>query len=290
MIVKPKKHLGQHFLNDKNIANEIVEALSGESKKVLEIGAGTGVLTEFLIKHNEYETFLIDIDTESIAYLKDFYPELYRENKILEGDFLQLDLNNIFNITPPSLQGVEQKVPLLHKEGLGVVLEENTSEKFAIIGNFPYNISSQIFFKVLENKELVTEVVCMLQKEVAERIASAPGKKAYGILSVFLQAFYDIKYLFTVEPHVFTPPPKVKSGVISLKRNNVEKLDCDEKKFKEIVKLAFNQRRKTLRNALKSAIISPEFNKLEILDKRAEQLSVAQFVTLTQMIVAQEKV
>jgi 16S rRNA (adenine1518-N6/adenine1519-N6)-dimethyltransferase len=141
----------------------------------------------------------------------------------------------------------------------------------------------------LENKELVTEVVCMLQKEVAERIASAPGKKTYGILSVFLQAFYEIKYLFTVEPHVFTPPPKVKSGVISLKRNNVEKLDCDEKKFKEIVKLAFNQRRKTLRNALKAVIISPEFNKLEILDKRAEQLSVAQFVMLTQMIVAQEK-
>ena len=264
MIVKPKKHLGQHFLNDKNIANEIVEALSGESKKVLEIGAGTGVLTEFLIKHNEYETFLIDIDTESIAYLKDFYPELYKENKILEGDFLQLNLNSIF--------------------------AENTSEKFAIIGNFPYNISSQIFFKVLENKELVTEVVCMLQKEVAERIASAPGKKAYGILSVFLQAFYEIKYLFTVEPHVFTPPPKVRSGVISLKRNNVEKLDCDEKKFKEIVKLAFNQRRKTLRNALKAVIISPEFNKLEILDKRAEQLSVAQFVMLTQMIMAQEKI
>ncbi len=264
MIVKPKKHLGQHFLNDKNIAKDIVEALSGESKKVLEIGAGTGVLTEFLTEHKEYETFLIDIDTESIAYLKDFYPELYKENKILEGDFLQLDLNNIF--------------------------AENTAEKFAIIGNFPYNISSQIFFKVLENKELVTEVVCMLQKEVAERIASAPGKKAYGILSVFLQAFYEIKYLFTVEPHVFTPPPKVKSGVISLKRNNIEKLDCDEKKFKEIVKLAFNQRRKTLRNALKSAIISPEFNKLEILDKRAEQLSVAQFVTLTQMIMAQEKI
>ena len=267
MIVKPKKHLGQHFLNDKNIANDIVEALSGESKKVLEIGAGTGVLTEFLIKHKEYETFLIDIDTESIAYLKDFYPELYNENKILEGDFLQLDLNNIFAKNNA----------------------ESTSEKFAIIGNFPYNISSQIFFKVLDNKELVTEVVCMLQKEVAERIASAPGKKAYGILSVFLQAFYDIKYLFTVEPHVFTPPPKVKSGVISLKRNNVEKLDCDEKKFKEVVKLAFNQRRKTLRNALKSAIISPEFNKLEILDKRAEQLSVAQFVTLTQMIMAQKE-
>ncbi len=292
MIVKPKKHLGQHFLNDKNIALDIVNALSGESKKVLEIGAGTGVLTEFLIKHQEYETFLIDIDTESIAYLKDFYPELYKENKILEGDFLQLNLNNIFNITTPnpSSKGGEQEVPLLPKEGLGVVLTENTSEKFAIIGNFPYNISSQIFFKVLENKELVTEVVCMLQKEVAERIASAPGKKTYGILSVFLQAFYDIKYLFTVEPHVFIPPPKVKSGVISLKRNNVEKLDCDEKKFKEIVKLAFNQRRKTLRNALKAVIISPEFNKLEILDKRAEQLSVAQFVTLTQMIVAQEKV
>ena len=153
MIVKPKKHLGQHFLNDKNIANDIVEALSGESKKVLEIGAGTGVLTEFLIKHNEYETFLIDIDTESIAYLKDFYPELYKENKILEGDFLQLDLNNIFNIGENKQENTS----------------ENTAEKFAIIGNFPYNISSQIFFKVLENKELVTEVVCMLQKEVAER-------------------------------------------------------------------------------------------------------------------------
>jgi 16S rRNA (adenine1518-N6/adenine1519-N6)-dimethyltransferase len=188
MKVKPKKRLGQHFLTDKQIAADIVGLLSLHQAytKVLEIGPGMGVLTDFLVQDKSYETYLIDIDPESITYLKKHYPQL--QEKIIEGDFLKLNLQTLF------------------------------PEPFAIIGNFPYNISSQIFFNVLEHKDRVSEVVCMLQKEVAQRIASPPGNKDYGILSVLLQAYYTIEYMFTVHEHVFDPPPKVKSGVIRLKR------------------------------------------------------------------------
>jgi 16S rRNA (adenine1518-N6/adenine1519-N6)-dimethyltransferase len=250
--VKPKKSLGQHFLTDETIAFDIVESLTNHEKytKVLEIGPGMGVLTQFLIKHTEYETFLIDIDRESVAYLKGKFKTL--SGKIIEGDFLQLKLDELFK------------------------------EPIAIIGNFPYNISSQIFFRVLEYRNMIPEIVCMLQKEVAERIASPHGHKAYGILSVFLQAFYDIEYLFTVQPHVFHPVPKVQSAVIRLKRNKRQALDCDEKLFFRVVKQGFQTRRKTLRNALKSLNLPEEFTRQAIFDKRAEQLSVEDFVFLTQ--------
>ncbi|MFN3848261.1 MAG: 16S rRNA (adenine(1518)-N(6)/adenine(1519)-N(6))-dimethyltransferase RsmA [Spirosomataceae bacterium] len=253
--VKPKKHLGQHFLRDLRAAERIVETLSlhGGYKKVLEVGPGMGVLTQYLVKKTEYETYVIEIDTESVVYLKEHYPEL--EGKIIEGDFLKAE----------TLTGFQTLSEL---------------ESFAIIGNFPYNISSQIFFKVLEYKNQITEVVCMLQKEVAQRIASKPGNKDYGILSVLLQAYYDIKYEFTVLPGAFNPPPKVDSGVISLRRNSVEKLDCDERKFVQVVKAGFNQRRKMLRNALKP--LGLDFDH-PLLDKRAEQLGVADFITLTKM-------
>jgi 16S rRNA (adenine1518-N6/adenine1519-N6)-dimethyltransferase len=253
MNVKPKKHLGQHFLKDNEIASDIVGLLSGHGNYsiVLELGPGMGVLTDFLLPKKEFETFLIDIDKESIAYLQKKYTDL--DDKIMEGDFLQLRLNTLFD------------------------------KPFALIGNFPYNISSQILFKVLDYKDQVPEVVCMLQKEVAERIASPPGNRDYGILSVLLQAYFDIEYCFTVPEHVFNPPPKVKSGVIRLRRNNVDKLNCDEKKFKQLVKQGFNNRRKTLRNALKPLGLSEAALASPLLDKRAEQLGVAEFVTLTQL-------
>jgi len=253
--VKAKKHLGQHFLTDLSIAEQIAQAVKGhhEVSKVLEIGPGMGVLTDFLLKE-KLELYLIDIDKESIAYLHKKYPEL--GDKIIEGDFLKMNL------------------------------EEAFPDKFAIAGNFPYNISSQIFFKVLDVKDQVTEVVCMLQKEVAERIASPKGNKDYGILSVLLQAFYDIDYLFTVPPHVFDPPPKVNSGVIRLTRNATEKLDCNEKLFKQVVKAGFGNRRKTLRNCMKPFNLTAEFNSNPILDLRAEQLDVADFIFLTQTIEA----
>lgn len=250
-----KKHLGQHFLTDLSIAEQIAQAVKGHHgvTKVLEIGPGMGVLTDFLLKEN-LELFLIDIDKESIAFLHKKYPEL--RDKIIEGDFLKMDISESFQ------------------------------DKFAIAGNFPYNISSQIFFKVLEVKDQVTEVVCMLQKEVAERIASPKGNKDYGILSVLLQAYYDIDYLFTVPPHVFDPPPKVNSGVIRLTRNLTEKLDCNEKLFKQVVKAGFGNRRKTLRNCMKQFNLPAEFNSNPILDLRAEQLDVADFIFLTQTIEA----
>jgi 16S rRNA (adenine1518-N6/adenine1519-N6)-dimethyltransferase len=253
--VKAKKHLGQHFLNDLSIAERIAEAVTGHhgAEKVLEIGPGMGVLTDFLL-NRPLELHLIEIDRESIAYLKKKYPDLI--NRITEGDFLKMNL------------------------------EEYFKGKYCITGNFPYNISSQIFFKVLEVKDQVTEVVCMLQKEVAERIASPKGSKEYGILSVLLQAFYDISYLFTVPPEVFDPPPRVNSGVIRLVRNNVKSLDCNEKLFKQVVKAGFGNRRKTLRNCLKPFNLPPEFNTHPILDKRAEQLDVADFVFLSQTIEA----
>jgi 16S rRNA (adenine1518-N6/adenine1519-N6)-dimethyltransferase len=253
MKVKPKKHLGQHFLKDKQIASTIVDLLSlhGNYNRVLEIGPGMGVLTDFLITRSAYETHLIDIDAESVEYLKKSYPAL--QNRIIQGDFLKLDLETLFD------------------------------GPFAIIGNFPYNISSQILFKVLDHKNKVSEVVCMLQKEVAQRLASPPGNKDYGILSVLLQAYYTIEYKFTVHEGVFDPPPKVKSGVIRLLRNTVEKLDCDEKLFKQIVKQGFNNRRKTLRNALKPLHLPESMQTHPLLDKRAEQLAVADFVELTKL-------
>lgn len=253
MKVTPKKHLGQHFLTDKQLAADIVGLLSLHQNytKVLEIGPGMGVLTDFLIQDPRYETHLIDIDAESVAYLKKNYPAL--QNRIISGDFLKLNLETLFE------------------------------QPFAIIGNFPYNISSQIFFHILEYKDKVTEVVCMLQKEVAERIASPPGNRDYGILSVLLQAYYTITYHFTVPEHVFNPPPKVKSGVIRLQRNQVKKLDCDEKLFKTIIKQGFNNRRKMLRNALKPLALPETVVQHSLMDKRAEQLSVADFVRLTQM-------
>jgi 16S rRNA (adenine1518-N6/adenine1519-N6)-dimethyltransferase len=251
--VRAKKHLGQHFLTDLDIAEKIAVAVRGHQgvKKVLEIGPGMGVLTDFLIRL-DWDLYLVDIDKESVGYLKQKYPEI--EDRILEADFLKTDFSEI-------LQG-----------------------KYAIIGNFPYNISSQIFFKVLGEKDLVTEVVCMLQKEVAQRIASPKGNKDYGILSVFLQAFYDIEYLFTVPPEVFNPPPKVNSGVIRLTRNETHTLDCNEKLFFRVVKQGFNTRRKTLRNALKSLVLSESMMQDPVLDKRAEQLGVADFVDLTNKI------
>ncbi len=252
--VKPKKHLGQHFLVDQNIARKIVEQLTLPQgvKDVLEIGPGMGVLTQYLLKHEAYRTTVLDIDRESIAYLQEHFPQL--GDRIISADFLRTDLSTLF------------------------------PGKFAIIGNFPYNISSQIFFKVLEHRDVVPEVVCMIQKEVAERLASPPGSKAYGILSVLLQAFYTIDYKFSVSEQVFHPKPKVQSAVISLVRNKVERLDCREDLFKQVVKLSFGTRRKTLRNCLKSYNLPQEVTAEPVFDKRAEQLSVQDFVALTNLI------
>lgn len=248
--VRAKKHLGQHFLNDLNIAQKIADSLQNQAyKQVLEIGPGMGVLTQFLLQKDS-EVFVIEIDTESVVYLKTHFPQL--NNHIIEGDFLKLPLNEIFK------------------------------EPFALIGNFPYNISSQILFKALEHKDIIPEIAGMFQKEVAERVASQPGNKNYGIISVLLQAYYDIEYLFTVNEDVFTPPPKVKSGVIRLIRKENQTLDCDEKLFKRVVKTAFNQRRKTLRNALKSITLVDEKKAEPYLGLRAEQLSVDDFIQLTQ--------
>lgn len=252
--VRPKKFLGQHFLTDTEIALKITEALlqNTETNNVLEIGPGTGVLTQFLVADNRINLKVIEIDSESIDYLKK--NKLVPSDKIISGDFLHYPLLDFFH------------------------------EQFSIIGNFPYNISSQILFRMLENRQLVPQLVGMLQKEVAIRICARPGKKEYGILSVFLQAFYDTEYLFTVDEHVFNPPPKVKSGVIRLIRKKNFALGTDEKQFYMVVKMAFNQRRKTLRNALKQLLherIPPD---LSYLSQRAEELSFADFVLLTNII------
>ncbi len=250
--VRPKKHLGQHFLKDTTIAERIVNSLTqhGGYRKVLEIGPGTGVLTQFLVQLSNYELTVIEVDTESVAYLKQRYPEL----PILSEDFLQTRL------------------------------DEHFAAPYAIIGNFPYNISSQIFFRVLDERDRVPEVVGMLQKEVADRLCAPPGSKTYGILSVLLQAYYTLEYLFTVEPHVFHPPPKVRSAVIRLQRNATAQLACDEVLFRRVVKQGFQNRRKTLRNALKPLNLSPAVQSLPVLNQRAEQLSVGDFVELTQQI------
>jgi len=248
--VRPKKSLGQHFLKDLAIAQDIVSGLKVETyKQVIEIGPGMGVLTDILIQREDLELYAAEVDRESVAYLTEKYPEFAKEH-LLQGDFLKMKLEDIF------------------------------PEKFGVIGNFPYNISSQIFFRVLDYKYQVDEVVCMLQKEVAERLAEPPGSKKYGILSVLLQAYYDIEYLFTVHEHVFNPPPKVKSAVIRLTRNSTTHLDCDEKLFKQVIKATFNHRRKTIRNTIKQ-FMPKENPEHPLYNERPEQLSVAQFVDLT---------
>ncbi len=253
MKIRAKKSLGQHFLKDLSIAQRIVDGLipHQDYKKVLEIGPGMGVLTQYLLQNEAYETHVIEIDRDSVPYLKEHYPTL--APRVYEGDFLHWPLTNL------------------------------TDQKVAIIGNLPYNISSQIFFRVIEQRDQVPEIVCMLQKEVAQRLASPPGNKTYGILSVYLQAFYDIEYLFSVPPTAFAPPPKVQSGVIRLLRNETQQLDCDEKLFFRVIKTGFNQRRKTLRNALKPLGVSIDS---PYLDLRAEQLNVEDFVALTKLVAA----
>ena len=251
MKVRAKKHLGQHFLKDLSIARSITDALSGEGySNIIEVGPGMGVLTQYLLT-KDFTTHVIELDRESVNYLQAKYPQL--SQRIYSSDFLKFKLETI------------------------------TDQSFALIGNFPYNISSQILFKALDYKDQIPEIVGMFQKEVAERVASDPGNKKYGIISVLLQAYYNIEYLFTVDEDVFDPPPKVKSGVIRLSRNNEKKLDCNEKFFNKVVKLAFSQRRKTLRNALKPLIGKLEFNDT-ILELRAERLSVKDFVYLTNQL------
>ncbi len=249
-VVRPKKSLGQHFLKDQNIARKIVDSLPISSgDQVLEIGPGTGVLTQFLLETASIKLTVIEIDRDSVEFLHEKYHEF--PLRIVSGDFLKLDLNSLF------------------------------SENFSIIGNFPYNISSQIFFRILDHHDRIPTVVGMVQKEVAERFAAGPGTKTYGILSVLLQAYYHIEYLFTVGEQVFVPPPKVKSAVVRLTRNSRERLGCDELFFKQVVKAAFNQRRKVLGNALKplGCKVPASFASL-----RGEQLSVEQFIELTGLL------
>ncbi len=249
--VRAKKHLGQHFLSDDNIAAKIVASLK-ENANVLEIGPGTGVLTKHLLQIKDINLKVIEIDRESVEFLSQQFPIL--NSKIISADFLHHDLKSLFD------------------------------NNFSIIGNFPYNISTQILFKVLDYRDMVNEVVGMFQKEVAVRIASGPGTKDYGILSVLLKAFYNIEYLFTVNENVFNPPPKVKSAVIRVTRNDVIKLDCDEKLFFTVVKTAFNQRRKTLRNALSSLQFNTDEKLVYLFTKRAEQLGVEEFIYITQHV------
>lgn len=259
MYVKAKKELGQHFLKDQSIAKRIVSSLiysefltEGSKVDVLEVGPGTGVLTKYLLEDENINLFVAEIDSESVDYLNLNYPNL--SNRIWFGDFLKMDLSDKF---------------------LG---------QFLIIGNFPYNISSQIFFKVLDYRERIPMVAGMLQKEVAQRLASGPGNKDYGILSVLLQCWYEIEYLFSVDENCFNPPPKVKSGVIRLKRNSRESLGCDEVLFKSIVKTTFNQRRKTIRNSIKPLLGGKQLPDSILLSKRPEQLLVEEFVELTLLV------
>lgn len=253
MSVRAKKHLGQHFLNDKNIAEQIVNSLTWENyHQVLEIGPGMGVLTQFLLEQKR-NVSVVEIDRDSIAYLKEKYNGIKEVLPIYEEDFLKMDLTIKFE------------------------------EALAIVGNFPYNISSQILFKVIEHKDMVPEVVGMFQKEVAERVAAPHGNKTYGVISVLIQAYYKVEYLFTVHEHVFTPPPKVKSGVIRLIRFRQD-LEVNDKKFKQVVKAGFSQRRKTLRNALKQLGIPESQKDHRFFSMRAEQLSVEDFIELTKIM------
>ena len=255
MEVRAKKALGQHFLTDQSIAMKIVDSLSrSEIRDVLEIGPGMGVLTQYLLKRDDLELKLVELDGEPVEYLLTHFPGM--QGKLYQADYLKLDIHTLF------------------------------SGQYRVIGNFPYNISSQIFFKILEDKDRVPEVVCMIQKEVAERIAEKPGSKTYGILSVLLQAWYDIDYIVSVGSGAFCPPPKVQSAVIRLRRNSRSSLGCDEKLFKTVVKTAFNQRRKTLRNALKPLLNESIDSSDPVFDLRAERLSVEDFVALTNLISA----
>ena len=253
-LVKPKKFLGQHFLRDLSIANDIADTVDTcPGLPILEVGPGMGVLTQFLMK-KEREVKVVELDFESVAYLKENFATL--KGQIIEDDFLKLKLENTFDGKP-----------------------------FVLTGNYPYNISSQIFFKMLDYKDLIPCCTGMIQKEVAERIAAGPGSKTYGILSVLIQAWYKVEYLFTVHEHVFNPPPKVKSAVIRMTRNETTDLGCDEKLFKLIVKTTFNQRRKTLRNSIASILDkSHPLSADPIFNKRPEQLSVAEFVNLTNQV------
>lgn len=249
-VVRAKKYLGQHFLNDINIAKRTTDLLKHRvNQNILEVGPGMGMLTQYLIEKKNLK--LIEIDLESIVYLKKKFLNI--EKKIIEGDFLKINIKNIFK------------------------------SEISIIGNFPYNISSQILFKVYENKDIIFELVGMFQKEVAERIISNSGKKR-GILSVFIQTFYNVEYCFTIEAESFSPPPKIKSSVIKLSRNSREKLDCDPVLFKNIVKSAYNQRRKTLRNALKGFNLKNNDEITNLLKLRAEKLSVDEFIKITQNV------
>lgn len=254
--VRAKKALGQHFLTDLNIARKICHSLSGGTvdspAQVLEVGCGMGVLTQFLLQRDDIVTYGAEIDSESVEYLHEHYPDF--APRLIEGDFLAMDLRERFG------------------------------EKLRVIGNFPYNISSQIFFKIIENRDIVPECVGMIQREVAVRMAEPPGSKEYGILSVLLQAWYDIEYLFTVGEKVFNPPPKVKSAVVRLTRNSTKELGCDEKLFVRVVKASFNQRRKMLRNSLRSAFGDFAGAEHRFFTQRAEQLSVADFVELTNWV------
>ena len=251
-FVKPKKSLGQHFLKDNNIANKIVDSLDRKSKNVLEIGPGMGVLTKFLLK-KKYNLMLVEIDSESVSFLINNLD--IEESKIIENDFLKLDLTKLFS-----------------------------GNNFSIIGNFPYNISSQIVFKILENRNIINEMCGMFQYEVAERICESEGSKKYGILSVLTQAFFEVSFLFEVSNHLFIPPPNVKSAVITLRRKDEIELGCDETLFFKIVKLSFQQRRKTIRNSLKKINLSNNLREDSIFDNRPEQLSVNQFIELTKLV------
>ena len=251
--VRPKKALGQHFLTDQDVAQAIVASLRSQGP-VLEVGPGTGVLTQYLVRDPRLDLKVVEIDSESVRYLLEHFPAL--APNLYEADFLRMDLRKLF------------------------------PDNFTVIGNFPYNISSQIFFKILDYRQQIPEVVGMVQKEVAERLAAGPGSKTYGILSVLLQAWYGIEYLFTVGEGAFVPPPKVKSAVIRLTRNARSTLDCDEALFRRVVKTTFNQRRKTIRNSLKPILSTlpklPDF--IPYLDARPEQLSVEEFVDLTKSL------
>jgi 16S rRNA (adenine1518-N6/adenine1519-N6)-dimethyltransferase len=249
--VRAKKGLGQHFLKDRKTAARIVNLVSGKGyDSVIEIGPGMGILTGFLLERNFSDFRVIEIDNESVHYLEVNFPQL---TKIIRGDFLVLDIDTLF------------------------------TGKVGVVGNFPYNISTQILFKILDHKDKVIEVTGMFQKEVAERICAGPGSKTYGILSVLLQAFYDIEYLFTVSEDVFSPPPRVKSGVVRLMRNQTKNLECDEALFKKVVKACFNQRRKTLRNSVR-AVFGLKSESYPLFHLRPEQLSVVQFIDLTNWI------
>lgn len=252
--VRPKKHLGQHFLKDQKIAQDIANTVDIiPDIPILEVGPGMGVLTQYLLP-KERLVKVVDLDTESISYLNEAFPSL--SGNIIEADFLNMNLAELFNGKP-----------------------------FVLTGNYPYNISSQIFFKMLDYRDIIPLCTGMIQKEVAERIASKPGKKAYGILSVLIQAWYDVEYLFTVSEKVFNPPPKVKSAVISIKRNKKESLGCSEKLFKQVVKTTFNQRRKTLRNSIKPILgKNSSVTDSDIFMKRPEQLSVEEFVMITNLV------